>query len=532
MPSSLLRLASVCCVLLLPSTFTAQPLRVAVIGDYGLAGQPEADVAALVDSWSPTFIVTTGDNNYSAGAASTIDPNVGQYYHQYIFPYAGTYGDGDTINRFFPSLGNHDWVTAGAAPYLNFFTLPGNERYYDFAQGPVHFFILDTDSHEPDGISSGSVQGQWLRRGLAASTAPWKIVISHFPPYTSGSTHGSSLSTRWPFPAWGASALLAGHEHIYERVMVDGFPYIVNGLGGKSLYPFGEPIEGSVVRYNDDYGAMIITADADSMTLSFFSRTGIGVDTLVLRSPSPTLLAPPDTATAQPLALTLRWTGAGSSTRFHLQVDDDSTFQSPRVDDSTLVVGSSFTGPLQHATTWFWRVRQGPATSWGSWSAVRRFTTLTLPVRQAAVRAGWNIISLPLVPPDARVSTLFPAALSAAYAYRSGGYVAEDTLRGSTGYWLLFGDPDSIMYAGSVRGTDSLHLLAGWNLVGMIADPIPVGSVQAVPPGTRSSPFFSFDDAEYAAADTLLPGVGYWVNMSAPGTLILPAPARNMRRER
>ena len=24
-------------------------------------------------------------------------------------------------------------------PYLDYFTLPGNERYYDFTWGPVHF---------------------------------------------------------------------------------------------------------------------------------------------------------------------------------------------------------------------------------------------------------------------------------------------------------------------------------------------------------------------------------------------------------
>src|SRR5437868_2739834 len=47
--------------------------HVAVIGDYGTAGTPERDVAALVKSWNPDVIITTGDNNYETGAASTID---------------------------------------------------------------------------------------------------------------------------------------------------------------------------------------------------------------------------------------------------------------------------------------------------------------------------------------------------------------------------------------------------------------------------------------------------------------------------
>src|SRR5512136_1107495 len=122
--------------------------RVAVIGDYGQAGQPEADVAVLIDRWGVDSIVTVGDNNYMDGAADTIDANIGQYYHAYIAPYYGSYGTGAGAtaaeNHFFPALGNHDWYTPGAQPYLDYFTLPGNERYYTVQRGPIEFFMLDT----------------------------------------------------------------------------------------------------------------------------------------------------------------------------------------------------------------------------------------------------------------------------------------------------------------------------------------------------------------------------------------------------
>jgi hypothetical protein len=128
---------------LLTLTETPSPtltVRFAVIGDYGLAGKPAADVAGLVKSWDPDLILTTGDNNYPIGSAETIDENVGQYYHEFIYPYKGSYGPGADINRFFPTLGNHDYGVPGARPYLEYFTLPGNGRYYDFVWGPVHFF--------------------------------------------------------------------------------------------------------------------------------------------------------------------------------------------------------------------------------------------------------------------------------------------------------------------------------------------------------------------------------------------------------
>jgi tartrate-resistant acid phosphatase type 5 len=258
------------------------PIRFAVIGDFGSASQAEQDVADLAKSWKPEFIITVGDNNYSDGAASTIDPNIGQYYHEFIYPYKGRYGAGATVNRFFPSLGNHDWGTAGARPYVDYFTLPGNERYYNFIWGPVEFFAIDSDGHEPDGNTASSIQGAWLQSRLAASTARWKLVYFHHPPYSSGE-HGSSTNMRWPFQQWGASAVLTGHDHLYERVLVDGFPYFVMGLGGKSIYSFHSVVAGSQVRFNGDYGAMLVTASTESITFQTYTRAGTLIDTYTLQ---------------------------------------------------------------------------------------------------------------------------------------------------------------------------------------------------------------------------------------------------------
>ena len=120
-------------------------VRFAAIGDFGKAGTNELNVSNLVKGWNPEFIITLGDNNYELGEQSTIDINIGYYYQEFIYPYTGIYGTGDTVNRFFPSLGNHDWYTSQAAAYLSYFTLPGNERYYDFVKGNVHFFSHDID---------------------------------------------------------------------------------------------------------------------------------------------------------------------------------------------------------------------------------------------------------------------------------------------------------------------------------------------------------------------------------------------------
>jgi hypothetical protein len=81
----------------------ASNVRFAVIGDYGQAGRPEQDVANLVKSWDPDLIITAGDNNYPTGSAATIGQNIGQYYHDFIYPYTGAYGAGGQWSVFLTS---------------------------------------------------------------------------------------------------------------------------------------------------------------------------------------------------------------------------------------------------------------------------------------------------------------------------------------------------------------------------------------------------------------------------------------------
>lgn len=175
----------------LPSQVDASTLTIAVLGDFGGASNyaaagpklaytnSEKVVSDLVHSWTPDCVVTVGDNNYEGGAYATIDANIGQYYHDLIYPYpsaafqdpktgGGTspftgsnynlylqdnngkhstpmsgYGPGaaDEINHFFPVPGNHEYGTGNAydpqafvhapdpAPYFDYFDFLTNSQY-------------------------------------------------------------------------------------------------------------------------------------------------------------------------------------------------------------------------------------------------------------------------------------------------------------------------------------------------------------------------------------------------------------------
>ena len=248
----------------------------AIIGDYGQDNSAEKRVSELVDARKPQFVITLGDNNYNNGCWKTIDKNIGKYFSQYIGNYKGEYGRGAQENAFFPSIGNHDWraldecLYKGGLPYLSYFTLPGKELYYDFKKGPIHFFVVDSDRHDPDGNTKGSKQYEWLKTKMKESDSCFKIVYFHHPAYSSGS-HGSEKNLQWKFNELGADIVLSGHDHDYERIMRDGIAYYVNGAGGATLKEFGDKVNGSVYRYNRKNGYMMGYLDGNNLTLAFYN---------------------------------------------------------------------------------------------------------------------------------------------------------------------------------------------------------------------------------------------------------------------
>jgi tartrate-resistant acid phosphatase type 5 len=301
-PARALRFCLVVCVLAVvlapPGAEAGESVVIGSIGDFGVAAYGDARtgielaVANMLKRWDPAIIFTTGDNNYPGGLAATIDANIGQFFHDYIYPYSGSYGEGASSNRFFPCLGNHDWVDNGQ-PHSDYFNLPGNERYYSYRYGPVEIFIINSNA-DPDGATGTSVQGRWLQTALAASTARWKLVSLHHPPYSADVNGAGNPGMRWPFAAWGASAVFAGHDHIYARIHTNNIVYFINGLGGDSIGGFAGA-SAAAVRYNADYGAMRLEATDTNLVFQFITRGNVIVDTYVLGATiwSPFIVAPP-----------------------------------------------------------------------------------------------------------------------------------------------------------------------------------------------------------------------------------------------
>jgi regulation of enolase protein 1 (concanavalin A-like superfamily) len=95
---------------------------------------------------------------------------------------------------------------------------------------------------------------------------------------------------------------------------------------------------------------------------------------------APTLLAPANGASNQPVSLTLQWNAVQDAQFYRLQVATDSTFVSGIVlDDTTLAVTTRLVTGLANATTYFWRVNARGTGGVGQFSLPWRFTTVVPP---------------------------------------------------------------------------------------------------------------------------------------------------------
>ncbi|MFH1749554.1 MAG: metallophosphoesterase, partial [bacterium] len=136
---------------------------------------------------------------------------------------------------FYPTIGNHELPIAD---YLANFELPNNEQWYSIDDNNVHYIILDSTSD----ISLGSAQYIWLENDLnnIGVDINFTVVVFHHPPYNTGSHDedeaGFQTNIVPLFESKGVDIVFNGHDHNYERSLVNGIYYIVTGGGGAPLY--------------------------------------------------------------------------------------------------------------------------------------------------------------------------------------------------------------------------------------------------------------------------------------------------------
>ena len=211
-------------------------VRFAVIGDSGTGGKAQYEVAEqmakLHGQFPFDFVLMLGDNIYGGQTAADFE-------RKFELPYRPLL---DAGVKFYASLGNHD--ESNDSDYKPFHM--DGKRYYSFKQGNAEFFALDSNYMDTQQI-------EWIRKQLSGSNATWKICYLHHPLYSAGKFHGPDLDLRKIlepiFQEMDVSVVLAGHEHVYERIQPqNGIYYFVLGNSGQlrphNLKPSPETAKG------------------------------------------------------------------------------------------------------------------------------------------------------------------------------------------------------------------------------------------------------------------------------------------------
>ena len=226
--------------------------------------------ASLLDGIDGT-IFTAGDNAYPSGRPQDFQNCYGPTW-------------GRHRNRTRPVPGNHEYETAGAAGYFQYFgdnAGPLELGYYAYDAGPWRVLALNSEID----AGEGSAQIEWLREELRMGSSRCTAAIFHRPLFSSG----PNGENRDMIDIWralydaGVDIVINGHDHIYERFArqtptgqldaLRGIRQFTVGTGGVALTGVARPRIHSDAVATDVHGVLKLTLAATTYQWQFVPAT-------------------------------------------------------------------------------------------------------------------------------------------------------------------------------------------------------------------------------------------------------------------
>jgi len=275
-------------------------VRFVALGDTGEGNENQYMVGqAIVELCAQKgcdFGMLLGDNFYDSGVSGVDDP---QFQEKFELPYE------DIDFPIYIALGNHDYGGNGIGVDFNtkkaqyqidytqlsqIWKLPS--KYYNFKLEHAEFWGFDTNQVMTDPINGNSdPQKNWLKAGVGASQATWKVAFGHHP-YISNGDHGNAGAYEnleaIPLPFVTGESVkefmeeavcgkidiyLCGHDHNLQWLEPKcGTEFIVSGAGSKS-----EGLPGKNAAYfgmPETEGFFWGELKDDTFTGIFYDKTG------------------------------------------------------------------------------------------------------------------------------------------------------------------------------------------------------------------------------------------------------------------
>ena len=222
-----------------PAPGSSPSMRFVVLGDCGSGNAAQAEIATAAQQFLKSKdingLILLGDNAYNDGFLAEYQRNFFDIFDKKVIHNVALW----------PSPGNHEYADKRPLlasleqrpAYYHLFDTPtlgesgglpsGDEAYYAFDMGNVHFISLDSYGYQ-DGLGladSNSRQRKWLAADLAQNKAMWTIAFFHHPPFSMGS-HDSDTEVELVklreglvplLDKYKVDVVLNGHSHNYER---------------------------------------------------------------------------------------------------------------------------------------------------------------------------------------------------------------------------------------------------------------------------------------------------------------------------
>lgn len=227
----------------------------------------QEDTANLIQSLKPDAVLTAGDNQYPKGSLASFQGS-----------YDKSWGKFKDIT--YPTPGNHEYATAAAAGYFDYFGERAGERgkgYYAFSVGDWRLIALNSEID----VRAESEQLAWLKKELAGNKAACTLTYWHKPRFSTGSHAGDpAMGALWQvLYEHNVDIVVNGHSHDYERFIPQnpngqhdaerGIVQFVSGMGGRVPSPMGETAPTLATRQNHAFGVLKLTLYPKSAAYEF-----------------------------------------------------------------------------------------------------------------------------------------------------------------------------------------------------------------------------------------------------------------------
>ena len=229
----------------------------------------------------------------------------------------------------------------------------------------------------------------------------------------------------------------------------------------------------------------------------------------------------------QPQTFTVTWQGDDGSgsgiASYDIYVSDNSGPFNPWLSDTTQL-SSEFTGSVGHTYSFYsiatdnvGYVEEAPPAADASTTVVSEGITLNL-------KAGWNMVSVPVAPIDNSTSAVFPG-VAAIFTWNaaSRSYYVPTVIEPEKGYWVAVTENTTITISGTPVETWTTDIKAGWNMIGSVNTSASIADPKDDPDDSVITPAYWWDPVgkSYVLAIDIDPAKGYWVASVNDCTLTL-----------